>query len=163
MYGSGRLLWTTDWILLRLPTSGISPKQDRMVQSQDMMTSQEHNRNSQSQLSGLDTARKMVDAASDRKAQDIILLDVRKISSLADYFVICTASVERQIRSVADGVEEVLDPAGVSPYKREGTPADGWLLLDYGDVIMHIFSPAQRDYYKLEALWEHAQVMVRVQ
>lgn len=114
-------------------------------------------------LSALDTARMMVDAASDRKAQDIVLLDVRKISSLADYFVICSAAVERQIRSVAEAVEEVLDAVQVPPYKREGTPGDGWLLLDYGDVIMHIFSPDQRDFYRLEALWDQAQVVVRVQ
>jgi ribosome-associated protein len=114
-------------------------------------------------LSALDTARRMVDAASDKKAQDIILLDVRKISSLADYFVICTASVERQIRAVAEAVEEVLDDAGVPVYHREGSAADGWTLLDYGDVIIHIFSPAQRDFYRLEQLWEMAHIVVRVQ
>src|SRR5579862_4984976 len=103
-------------------------------------------------LSAVETARLMVDAATDKKAQDILLLDVRKISSLTDYFVICTASVERQIRAVMEGVEEALDAVNVPPYKREGTPADGWVLLDYGDVIMHIFSPDQRAFYKLEAL-----------
>jgi ribosome-associated protein len=105
----------------------------------------------------------MVDAASDKKAQDIILLDVRKVSSLADYFVICSANVDRQIRAVAEAVEEALDAVNVPPYKREGTPADGWVLLDYGDVIMHIFSTEQRDFYRLEQLWEQAQVVVRVQ
>jgi ribosome-associated protein len=114
-------------------------------------------------LSALETARRMVDAASDKKAQDIILLDVRKVSSLADYFVICSANVDRQIRAVAEGVEEALDAVNVPPYKREGTPADGWVLLDYGDVIMHIFSTEQRNFYRLEQLWEQAQVVVRVQ
>lgn len=116
-----------------------------------------------SQLSGLDTARVMVDAAGDRKAQDIVLLDVRKLSSLTDYFVICTAGVERQVRAVGEAVEEALDALAVFPYKREGQPSDGWVLLDYGDVIMHIFSPEQRDYYRLEALWEQAPVVVRMQ
>jgi ribosome-associated protein len=114
-------------------------------------------------LSAIETARIMVDAATDRKAQDILLLDVRKISSLADYFVMCTASVDRQIRAVMEAVEEALDAVNVPPYKREGTPADGWVLLDYGDVIMHIFSPDQRGFYRLEALWDQAQVVVRVQ
>lgn len=114
-------------------------------------------------LSALETARRMVDAASDKKATDIILLDVRKLSSLADYFVICSAAVERQIRAVAEGVEEALDAVNVPPYKREGTPADGWVLLDYGDVILHIFSSEQRSFYRLEQLWEQAQVVVRVQ
>ncbi len=114
-------------------------------------------------LSSLDTARKMVDAASDKKALDIVLLDVRKISSLADYFVICSAVVERQIRAIAEGVEEALDALDVPPYKREGTPADGWVLLDYGDVILHIMTADQRAYYRLEQLWEQAQIVVRLQ
>ena len=128
----------------------------RVVHSFYMMTSQENNENQSEQLSGLAIARLMVDAASDRKAQDIILMDVRQISSLTDYFVICTASVERQIRAVGDGVEAALHSVGEAPYKREGTAADGWVLLDYGDVILHIFSPDQRDYYKLESLWDQA-------
>lgn len=113
--------------------------------------------------SALETARLAVDAATEKKAQDIVLLDVHKISSLADYFVICTAGVERQIRAVAEGIEEKLDEMNVPPYKREGTPDDGWVLLDYGDVIVHIFNPAQRAFYRLEALWDQAQVVVRVQ
>ena len=116
-----------------------------------------------STLSALETARVVVDAATEKKAQDIVLLDVRKMSSLADYFVILTAGVDRQIRAVAEGIEEQLDEVNIPPYKREGTPADGWVLLDYGDVIVHIFSPAQRAFYRLEALWEQAQVVVRVQ
>lgn len=114
-------------------------------------------------IGALETARVAVDAASEKKAQDIILLDVRAVSSLADYFVICTASVERQIRAVAEGIEEKLDELHVPVYKREGTADDGWVLLDYGDVIVHIFNPAQRAFYRLEALWDQAQVLVRVQ
>jgi ribosome-associated protein len=114
-------------------------------------------------LTALDTARRMVDAASDKKAQDIVLLDVRKISSLADYFVICSASVERQIRAIAEAVEESLDAVDIPPYKREGSPADGWVLLDYGDVIMHVMSTEQRGFYRLDQLWEQAQVIVSIQ
>jgi ribosome-associated protein len=105
----------------------------------------------------------MVDAASDKKAQDVVLLDVRKLSSLADYFVICSAPVDRQVRAIAEGVEEALDAVNVPPYKREGSPADGWVLLDYGDVIVHVMSTEQRAYYRLEQLWEQAQIVVRVQ
>ena len=105
----------------------------------------------------------MVDAASDKKAQDIVLLDVRHISSLADYFVICSAAVERQVRAIADGVEEALDAVDVPPYKREGNPSDGWVLMDYGDVIIHIMSEEQRGFYRLEQLWEQAQIILRVQ
>ena len=114
-------------------------------------------------MSAIDSARLMVDAAADKKAQDIALFDVKAISSLADYFIVCSAQVERQIRAIAEGIEEALDAVLVPPYRREGTPADGWVLLDYGDVIVHIFSAEQRDYYRLEQLWEHAHLVVRVQ
>jgi ribosome-associated protein len=116
-----------------------------------------------SEMSAIDSARLMVDAAADKKAQDIVLFDVKDISSLADYFIVCSAQVERQIRAIAEGIEEALDAVDVPPYRREGTPADGWVLLDYGDVIVHIFSNEQRDYYKLEQLWENAHLVVRVQ
>ncbi|GAC1435055.1 MAG: ribosome silencing factor [Chloroflexota bacterium] len=105
----------------------------------------------------------MVDAAAEKKAQDIVLLDVRKVTSLADYFVICTATSERQLRAVAEGVEEALDGVGLAPLHREGKAPDGWMLLDYGDVVVHIFAPTHRDYYKLEELWEAATTVVRVQ
>jgi ribosome-associated protein len=130
-----------------------------------MMTNDElrARRATESAITALDTARRMVDAATDKKAQDIVLLDVRAISSLADYFVICSGSVERQIRAIAEGVEEVLDAVDVPPYKREGSPADGWVLLDYGDVIMHVMSTDQRAFYRLDQLWEQAQIVVSVQ
>jgi len=115
------------------------------------------------EMSAIDSARLMVDAAADKKAQDIVLFDVKDISSLADYFIVCSAQVERQIRAIAEGIEEALDAVDVPPYRREGTPADGWVLLDYGDVIVHIFSTEQRDYYRLEQLWENAHLVVRVQ
>src|SRR5579859_3858858 len=102
----------------------------------------------------------MVDAASDKKAQDIVLLDVREVTTLADYFLICTATSERQLRAVVDGVEEALDRVAVTPLHREGQPADGWMLLDYGDVVAHIFGPAQRAYYRLEELWQAAVTVV---
>lgn len=114
-------------------------------------------------LSALETARTIVDAASDKKAQDIVLLDVRTLSSLADYFVICSAPVDRQLRAIAEAVEEALDKANTPIYRREGSPTDGWLLLDYGDVIAHIMSTEQRNYYRLEQLWEQAHIVVRVQ
>lgn len=115
------------------------------------------------QLSALDSARLMVDAAADKKAQDIVLLDVKSFSSLADYFIVCSAQVERQIRSIAEGIEEALDAVDTPPYHREGTPSDGWVLLDYGDVIVHVMSNEQREYYRLEQLWEQAHVVVRIQ
>jgi ribosome-associated protein len=110
----------------------------------------------------LAVAHLVVDAASDKKAQDILLLDVRGIASFADYFVICSGTSERQIRAIADGIDEGLAQRGVEPYKREGTPADGWVLLDYSDVIVHIFAPAQRTFYGLEKLWERGRTVARL-
>ncbi|MGH2411592.1 MAG: ribosome silencing factor [Chloroflexota bacterium] len=115
------------------------------------------------ELSALDSARLMVDAAADKKAQDIVLFDVKSFSSLADYFIICSAQVERQIRAIAEGIEEALDAVQIPPYRREGTPSDGWVLLDYGDVIVHVMSNEQREYYRLEQLWEQAHIVVRIQ
>lgn len=115
------------------------------------------------QVSAIEAARRMVDAAAEKKAQDIVLLDVRSFSSLADYFIVCSAQVERQIRAIAEGIEEALDALQVPPFHREGSAADGWILLDYADVIVHIMSNEQRDYYKLEQLWEQAHVVVRIQ
>ena len=80
-----------------------------------------------SEMSAIDSARLMVDAAADKKAQDIVLFDVKDISSLADYFIVCSAQVERQIRAIAEGIEEALDAVDVPPYRREGTLADGWV------------------------------------
>lgn len=110
----------------------------------------------------LATAHMAVDAASDKKAQDVLLLDVRGVTSFTDYFVICSGSSERQIRAVADGIDEALAERGVEPYKREGTPADGWVLLDYSDVVVHIFAPEQRAFYGLERLWERGRVVARL-
>lgn len=107
-------------------------------------------------------AHMVVDAASDKKAQDILLLDVRGIASFADYFVICAGTSERQIRAIADGIDEALSRQGVEPYKREGTPADGWVLLDYSEVIVHVFAPEQRAFYGLEKLWGRGRTVARL-
>jgi len=115
-----------------------------------------------SNAEALDVAHMAVDAASDKKAQDILLLDVSEVAGFTDYFVICSGTSERQIRAVADGIDEALAERGVEPYKREGTPADGWVLLDYSDVVVHIFAPEQRAFYSLEKLWERGRVVARL-
>ncbi len=115
-----------------------------------------------SNADALDVAHMAVDTASDKKAQDILLLDVSEVAGFTDYFVICSGTSERQIRAVADGIDEALAERGVEPYKREGTPADGWVLLDYSDVVVHIFAPEQRAFYSLEKLWERGRVVARL-
>lgn len=91
------------------------------------------------------------------------MLDVREVCGFADYFVICSGEAERQIKTIYDEIEHVLKKGGVIPHHREGTLDSGWLLLDFGDVIVHIFAPIEREYYKLVELWSEAIPVVRIQ
>ena len=104
-----------------------------------------------------------MEAASDKQAVDIVLLDTREVCSYADYFVICAGETERQIRAIYDEIEQSLKREGVLPHHHEGTVASGWLLLDYVDVIVHIFSASEREYYQLDKLWSEAKPVLRIQ
>ena len=95
-------------------------------------------------------------AASAKQAEDIVVLDVHDIIVITDYFVICTANSQRQIRTVIDAVEEAVRDLGVKPVRREGEPEAGWWLLDYIDVVVHVFGQPERAYYDLERLWSDA-------
>lgn len=108
-------------------------------------------------------ARRAVELAEDKQASDIVMLDLQKLNAVADYFVVCTGESERQLKAIADSIEETLgDELGRSA-KIEGTPDTGWVLLDYGDVVVHVFSVALRDYYRIERLWSKATPIVVVQ
>jgi ribosome-associated protein len=91
-----------------------------------------------------------------------VLLDTRGICGFADYFVIVSGESARQLGAIADEIAQSLKKAGITPSHREGIPASGWLLLDYGDVIVHIFSSAEREYYKLDEMWNAARPVVRL-
>jgi ribosome-associated protein len=95
-------------------------------------------------------------AASDKQASRIVVLDVREPIVITDYFVICTASSTRQIRTVIEEIERVTRQMGVRPVRREGEADAGWWLLDYFDVVVHVFSEEDREYYDLERLWRDA-------
>jgi ribosome-associated protein len=103
-----------------------------------------------SEQAPLDLARRIVELAEDKKAADIVLLDLVGLTTLADAFVICSGGSERQIAAIADGIAESLRDEGTRPYGREGTPESHWVLLDFGSVIVHVFTPPERDYYQLE-------------
>ena len=92
-----------------------------------------------------------------------MLLDARGVCSFADYFVICSGDSERQIRAILDEVAHTLKTEGIKPHHQEGTIDSGWLLLDFGDVIVHIFAPFEREYYQLDELWSQATPIVRIQ
>jgi ribosome-associated protein len=85
------------------------------------------------------------------------------VCSFADYFIICAGDSERQIRAIYDEIEHSLKKAGVLPHHHEGALDSGWLLLDYGDVIVHIFSALEREYYRLDELWSKARPVLRIQ
>jgi ribosome-associated protein len=91
------------------------------------------------------------------------MLDVRALCSFADYFVICTADTKRHIEAIWREIEEVLRTKGVAPHHSEGTSDSGWMLTDFGSVIVHIFGPVERDYYQLDRLWDKAIAVVRIQ
>jgi ribosome-associated protein len=95
----------------------------------------------------------VADAADDVKATDVVLLEVADVLALVDVFVVVSASSDRQLKAVVDRVEERLREHDRRPLRREGTPAAGWMLLDYGDLVCHVFSTEQREVYALERLW----------
>ena len=99
----------------------------------------------------------------DRKAEDIVLLDVREITILADYFVICSGTSERQIRALSGDVSRQLKSEAGPPLSVEGEAGGGWVLVDYGDVIIHIFAPETRKFYDLEGFWQEAKTIARIQ
>jgi len=96
-------------------------------------------------------------------ATDIILLDVRELCNFADYFVLSSAESGRQINAVAEEIEQVLKKENVRPIHREGTADSGWVLLDYGDVVIHTFAQEERQFYNLEEFWSGAKTILRMQ
>ena len=96
-------------------------------------------------------------AADDKKADDVVLLDLRKATGFADYFLICSGGNPRQIRAIADAIMEALASDGARPAHVEGYQRSEWILLDYFDFVVHIFSPETRLFYSLERLWGNAE------
>ncbi|ABY34520.1 MAG TPA: ribosome silencing factor [Chloroflexus aurantiacus] len=108
-------------------------------------------------------ARRIVELVEDKQAHDIVLLDIRSQTTIADYFIICTADNDRQMRAIIDHIDEKISTEhGLSP-RFEGSADTGWVVLDYRDIVVHIFSQSQREYYRLERLWSKAMPVVVVQ
>jgi ribosome-associated protein len=103
-----------------------------------------------------ETALLCVRFALEKKAYDLVVLDVRGLTSLADYFVICTGRSDTQVQAIALSIDENLGRMGLKPLSREGFATGHWVLIDYGDVIVHAFYEPVREYYDLERLWGHA-------
>ncbi|HEX9269953.1 MAG TPA: ribosome silencing factor [Candidatus Limnocylindria bacterium] len=105
----------------------------------------------------------MVEAAADKKADDVLVMNVSEVTTIADLFVICSGRSERQVQAIADGIVEKAKEAGRKPFGVEGYATGRWILIDLGDVVVHAFVPAERELYKLERLWGDAPVVLRLQ
>jgi ribosome-associated protein len=103
-----------------------------------------------------DALRIAVNAADDKKASDLVILDISKVASFANYFLLCTADSSRQMQAIADEVEKQLKEAGIRPSHVEGYQNSEWILLDCMDLVVHIFSKNARAFYDLERLWRDA-------
>lgn len=115
-------------------------------------------------LDSLDLARFIVDMVEDKKAEDIVLLDLRPDVVIADFFVIANGNSDRQLKALAEHVREsVKERFQKLPIAVEGVSESGWVLMDYGDVIVHLFLEAKRRYYDLEGLWRGAHVLLNIQ
>ena len=114
-------------------------------------------------LEPIELAHVIVDAIAERFGSDVIMLDMRDVSLLADYFIICNAESTPQFKAILDQVENQAKAAGGHRRRVEGEPNSGWVLLDYGAVVVHIFDPELRAYYNLEELWKQARLVVHIQ
>ena len=114
-------------------------------------------------LKSLQYARLAVDLASEKLANDIVLLDVNNVSGFADYFVIMTADSSRQMDTLSEDMKTTIEGAGLKLHHREGSAESGWILLDFGDVIIDLFGQDVREFYGLENVWSHAVEVLRIQ
>jgi ribosome-associated protein len=100
-----------------------------------------------------------VNAALEKKAKDLVIMNVSEISAFADYFIICSGTSDRQVRAIAGAIQENLKKAAIMPLGVEGDQAAQWILLDFDDVIIHVFLESARTFYDLERLWSEAPRM----
>ena len=111
-------------------------------------------------MDSLEFAKQITEIILSKKGYEIRILDLKKLSAFADYFVICSASSDTQVKAIGDSVEKELRDRGIKTYHKEGFEALNWVLLDYFDVVVHIFKEEARKYYNLEKLWGDAPVTV---
>ena len=105
---------------------------------------------------GLQKALLCTRAALDKKAVDLVVIDVKTLTSITDYLIICTGRSDRQVQSIAQGIQDAVEAEGARPLSVEGLRRGQWVLLDFGDVVVHVFYAPVREFYDLERLWEHA-------
>ena len=111
----------------------------------------------------MDIARSIIGTLEDKKGEDILLLDIQSLSLFTDYFIICSGTSDRMLRSLANSVIEDAKKDYDLNGRMEGKPEEGWVLVDLGSIIIHLFSPDKREYYQLEKLWIDGKVLIRLQ
>ena len=113
-------------------------------------------------LKSNELAHAIVEVIENKKAANILMLDMHQVTLLADYYILCDGSSKRQIDAISDSLLEDLARVGTQKAIREGTAESGWVLIDFGSVIVHVFSPEKRAYYQLEELWQEAPIVMRM-
>lgn len=99
----------------------------------------------------------------EKKGENIILMDIQGLAVFADYFVICTGTSDRMLQALGDAVQEAVRKGFGFKIRLEGAAQDGWVLADCGDVVVHLFSQARRDYYRMEELWSQGKILLHLQ
>ena len=110
----------------------------------------------------LEQARELVTALEDKKAEDIILLDIHEVALFTDYFVICSGTSEHMLRSLINAAYDAMQSKYHLKGRVMGAPSNGWIAVDFTNIVLHVFSPEQRDYYRLEELWSNGKVLLTV-
>jgi ribosome-associated protein len=114
-------------------------------------------------LESIDKAKRIVELAGDKLASDVLLLETREVCGFADYFVIVSGESARQLDAISEEISHSLKKEeGIVPLHHEGTSSSGWIILDYGDVVVHIFSPVERERYRLDEIWSSARPLIRM-
>lgn len=114
-------------------------------------------------LETTELTKKIVSILEDHKAEEIVLMDVHKETDIADYFIICNGTSDRMLDALANAViDEIRDAYHIHGHQ-QGIASGGWMLIDFGEIIVHIFSPDRRDYYKLEDLYQKSKILLKMQ
>lgn len=114
-------------------------------------------------MNTLELAHTIVEALEDKKGENIVLMDLQNIAMFTDYFVICTGTSDRMLDALADAVIDKTREVAKVKGRAQGDPASGWVVVDFGGVIVHCFAPETRDFYKLEELWKEGKILLRLQ
>ncbi len=107
-------------------------------------------------------ARALVNSLEERKGENLLLLDIQDVATFTDYFIIANGTSDRMLDALSNTVRDAARDQFKLHARSEGRPSDGWLVVDFGDIVVHLFSPDQREFYQLEKLWEHGKVLLRL-